>query len=74
MIRLHTYSNFAGLRIEEDKCVYRIEQIKEFEAVDKAWKEALAQILLQGSFMYLLQLLYLLRRCLLRTDGVMLVK
>lgn len=49
MIRLHTYSNFAGLRIEEDKCVYRIEQIKEFEAVDKAWKEALAQILLQGS-------------------------
>lgn len=51
MIRLHTYSNFAGLRIEEDKCVYRIEQIKEFEAVDKAWKEALAQILLQGSFM-----------------------
>ncbi|KAG8288135.1 hypothetical protein J6590_023500 [Homalodisca vitripennis] len=52
MIRLHYYSNSVALRlplIEEEEEVYRIDEIKEFEAVDTAWKETLAQILLQES-------------------------
>lgn len=51
MLRLHYYSNVVGLRleaIEEDDEVYSLDQIKEFEEVSRAWKEALAEHLLQG--------------------------
>lgn len=53
MLRLHYYSNFAGLRLatiaeESEDDVYRIDQIKEFEAVSQAWKETLAEYLLKG--------------------------
>jgi hypothetical protein len=51
MLRLHYYSNIVGLHlesIEEDDEVYSLDQIKEFEAVSRAWKEALAEHLLQG--------------------------
>jgi hypothetical protein len=51
MLRLHYYSNIVGLRlesIEEDDGVYSLDQIKEFEEVSRAWKEALAEHLLQG--------------------------
>lgn len=51
MLGLHYYSNIVGLRlesIEEDDEVYSLDQIKEFEEVSRAWKEALAEHLLQG--------------------------
>jgi hypothetical protein len=51
MLRLHYYSNVVGLHleaIEEDDEVYSLDQIKEFEEVSRAWKEALAEHLLQG--------------------------
>lgn len=51
MLRLHYYSNVVGLRleaIEEDDEVYSLDQIKEFEEVSRAWKEELAEHLLQG--------------------------
>jgi hypothetical protein len=51
MLRLHYYSNIVGLRlesIEEDDGVYSLDEIKEFEEVSRAWKEALAEHLLQG--------------------------
>jgi hypothetical protein len=51
MLRLHYYSNIVGLRlesIEEEDGVYSLEEIKEFEDVSRAWKEALAEHLLQG--------------------------
>jgi hypothetical protein len=51
MLRLHYYSNIVGLRLEsidEDDGVYSLDQIKEFEEVSHAWKEALAEHLLQG--------------------------
>jgi hypothetical protein len=51
MLRLHYYSNIVGLHlesIEEDDEVYSLDQSKEFEEVSRAWKEALAEHLLQG--------------------------
>jgi hypothetical protein len=51
MLRLHYYSNVVWLRLEaidEDDEVYSLDQIKEFEEVSRAWKEALAEHLLQG--------------------------
>lgn len=51
MLRLHYYSNVVRLRlqsIDEDDEVYSLDQIKEFEDVSRAWKEALAEHLLQG--------------------------
>jgi uncharacterized protein HemX len=53
MLRLHYYSNVVRLRLEsideDDDEVYSLDQIKEFEAVSRAWKEALAEHLLQGT-------------------------
>ncbi|KAK7793405.1 hypothetical protein R5R35_014311 [Gryllus longicercus] len=49
MLGLHYYSNAVCVRlptIEEEDEVYRIDQIKEFEHVDPAEKEALAELLL----------------------------
>jgi hypothetical protein len=52
MLRLHYYSNVVRLRLEsideDDDEVYSLDQIKEFEDVSRAWKEALAEHLLQG--------------------------
>lgn len=51
MLRLHFYSNVVRLREEEEdeeEEVYRIDQIKEFERVDPAWKEIVAEYLLRG--------------------------
>lgn len=51
MLRLHYYSNVVRLclqSIDEDDEVYSLDQIKEFEDVSRAWKEELAEHLLQG--------------------------
>lgn len=49
MLTLHYYSNCIGVRLEtiEEEEEYSIDEIKEFEAVDPAWQEAL-NALLQG--------------------------
>lgn len=51
-LRLHYYSNTIGLRLssieEEEEEVYRIDEIKEFEVVAPALKEAVAETLAQG--------------------------
>lgn len=49
MLRLHYFSNLVALQLpDQDEEVYRLDQIKEFESVDPAWKEVLSEYLLQG--------------------------
>jgi hypothetical protein len=51
MLRLHYFSNLVALQLaDQDEEVYRLDQIKEFETVDPALKEVLAEYLLQGIY------------------------
>lgn len=53
MLRLHYYSDNPALAVAEDEeTVYSIDLIKEFEAVDRAWKAFLADWLLKGPLVY----------------------
>lgn len=53
MLRLHYYSNYASVRLstiyeDEDEDVYRIDQIKEFEAVPPSHIEWITDVLDKG--------------------------
>lgn len=49
MLRFTYYSNYVALDFEnDDDEVYRLDQIREFEHIDPAWKEALTEYLQQG--------------------------
>ncbi|KAF4529832.1 hypothetical protein B566_EDAN016907, partial [Ephemera danica] len=48
MLRLHYFSNLVALQVTDwEEEVYRLDQIKEFESIDPALKELLADHLLQ---------------------------
>jgi len=47
-LQLHYFSHLVALEFR-DEDVYRLDQIKEFESVDPAWRDALAEYLDQGT-------------------------
>lgn len=48
MIRLLIYNDFAGFMIVEEE-IFKIEQLKEFAAVDAAWRGHIVQLLFSSA-------------------------